>query len=82
MAGRQIFKPDGFKNVEKDGSVCGFEFQFKLQYYRFPWSAAYQAPLSMGFSRQEYWSGCHSIVYKAINATVHLLAMCIFFLKV
>ena len=22
-----------------------------------PWSAAYQAPLSMGFSRQEYWSG-------------------------
>ena len=22
-----------------------------------PWSAAYQAPLSMGFSKQEYWSG-------------------------
>ena len=22
-----------------------------------PWSVAYQAPLSMGFSRQEYWSG-------------------------
>ena len=22
-----------------------------------PWSAARQAPLSMGFSRQEYWSG-------------------------
>ena len=22
-----------------------------------PWPAAYQAPLSMGFSRQEYWSG-------------------------
>ena len=22
-----------------------------------PWAAAYQAPLSMGFSRQEYWSG-------------------------
>ena len=21
-----------------------------------PWTAAYQAPLSMGFSRQEYWS--------------------------
>ena len=21
------------------------------------WTAAYQAPLSMGFSRQEYWSG-------------------------
>ena len=22
-----------------------------------PWTAAYQAPSSMGFSRQEYWSG-------------------------
>ena len=22
-----------------------------------PWTAAYQAPLSMGVSRQEYWSG-------------------------
>ena len=24
---------------------------------RDPWTAAYQAPLSMEFSRQEYWSG-------------------------
>ena len=22
-----------------------------------PWTVAYQAPLSMGFARQEYWSG-------------------------
>ena len=22
-----------------------------------PWTAAHQAPLSMGFSREEYWSG-------------------------
>ena len=22
-----------------------------------PWTAAYQAPPSMGFSRQQYWSG-------------------------
>ena len=22
-----------------------------------PWSVVYQAPLSMGYSRQEYWSG-------------------------
>ena len=26
-----------------------------------PWTAAYQAPLSMGFSRQEYWSGVPSL---------------------
>ena len=25
-----------------------------------PWTVAYQAPPSMGFSRQEYWSGGHS----------------------
>ena len=27
-----------------------------------PWTVARQAPLSMGFSRQEYWSGCHSLL--------------------
>ena len=27
-----------------------------------PWTAAHQALLSMGFSRQEYWSGCHCIL--------------------
>ena len=28
--------------------------------FTIPWTAAYQAPLSMGFSRQEYWSGVPS----------------------
>ena len=27
------------------------------QLFATPWTAAYQAPLSLGFSRQEYWSG-------------------------
>ena len=27
-----------------------------------PWTAAYQAPPSMGFSKQEYWSGCHCLL--------------------
>ena len=26
-----------------------------------PWTVACQAPLSMGFPRQEYWSGCHAL---------------------
>ena len=26
-----------------------------------PWTAAYQAPLSVGFSRQEYWSRDYSV---------------------
>ena len=28
-----------------------------VQLFATPWTAASQAPLSMGFSRQEYWSG-------------------------
>ena len=27
-----------------------------------PWTVAYQASLSMGFSRQEYLSGCHCLL--------------------
>ena len=26
------------------------------------WTVAHQAPLSTGFSSQEYWSGCHSLL--------------------
>ena len=29
----------------------------RVQLLATPWTAAYQAPASMGFSRQEYWSG-------------------------
>ena len=32
----------------------------RVQLFATPWSAAYQAPPSMGFSRQEYWSGVPS----------------------
>ena len=28
-----------------------------VQLFATPWTAAYQAPLPMGFSSQEYWSG-------------------------
>ena len=37
-----------YENVKLNGRVCLFAT---------PWTKAYQAPLSMGFSRQEYWSG-------------------------
>ena len=29
----------------------------RVQLFAAPWTVAYQAPPSMGFSRQEYWSG-------------------------
>ena len=41
-----------------------FTFQFKLvkllsrvRLFATPWTVAHQVPLSMGFSRKEYWSG-------------------------
>ena len=42
-----------------------------------PWTAAYQTPPSMGFSRQEYWSGVplpsskgSYLKYKCVSLTV------------
>ena len=41
-----------------------------------PWTATYQAPLSMGFSRQEYWSGVplpspHTCRHTYIHTLIH-----------
>ena len=32
----------------------------RVRLFATPWTAAYQAPLSVGYSRQEYWSGVPS----------------------
>ena len=38
--------------------ACSVDYTVWLQWLCVtPWTAAHQAPLSMGFSRQEYWSG-------------------------
>ena len=29
----------------------------RVLFFAIPWTVAHQAPLSMGFPRQEYWSG-------------------------
>ena len=39
-----------------------------------PWSAACQAPLSMGFSRQKYWSGL-SWIFLTQGSNLHLLCL-------
>ena len=36
-----------------------------------PWTAAHQAPLSMGFSRQEHWSGVHCLLHLYILHNTH-----------
>ena len=41
-----------------------------------PWTLARQAPLSMGFSRQEYWSGLHFLlqgIFSTQGLDLHLL---------
>ena len=35
-------------------SVCGLS---NVQLFATPWTLAHQAPVSIGFSQQEYWSG-------------------------
>ena len=37
--------------------VSVYAKSFQLCHFVTPWIVAHQAPLSMGFSRQEYWSG-------------------------
>ena len=37
--------------------VCGFQVTSVVCDSAMPWTVACQAPLYMGFSRQEYWSG-------------------------
>ena len=37
--------------------IDAFELWCWRRLLRVPWTVAHQAPVSMGFSRQEYWSG-------------------------
>ena len=37
--------------------ACTLSWWSHVQFFETPWTAAHQALLSMGFSRQEYWSG-------------------------
>ena len=41
-----------------------------VQLFATPWTAAYQAPPSMGFSRQEYWSGVPSPSLKDLHSHI------------
>ena len=45
------------KITDKGESEKKVESLSRVQLSVTPWNVAYQAPLSMEFSRQEYWSG-------------------------
>ena len=59
-----------------------------VQLYATPWTEAYQAPLSMRFSRQEYWSGVPLpspwfllvCIYSFISVIVFFTSSWLFFL--
>ena len=42
--------------------VCVCVCLSNVQLFAIPWTKACQAPLPMGLSRQEHWSGCHSLL--------------------
>ena len=42
---------------QEDPLAKGMAAHSSIFGWRIPWTVAYQAPLSMGFSRQDYWSG-------------------------
>ena len=56
------------RNVQAGGDICIYMTESlhdglvakSCPTLAIPWSVARQAPLSMGFSRQEYWSGLPS----------------------
>ena len=45
-----------------------------------PWTAAYQAPPSMGFSRQEYWSGLPLPSLMSMQKTVQKIFLVVLFI--
>ena len=44
-------------NINKEGHVGQTTSRLVMSDSETPWTVAHQAPLSMGLSRQEYWSG-------------------------
>ena len=64
---------------KEDAQVWNWELLVLLSHVWFfvtPWTVVCQAPLSMGFSRQEYWSGWSLYDYK-----MSLIIVAIFYSK-
>ena len=62
---------------------CESELLSHIQLLATPWTAAYQAPPSMGFSRQEYWSGVPLPSCQSLYLTItHVFKIMSTFIKV
>ena len=44
-------------SASPEAPVVATQLLSRVRFFATPWTVARQAPLSMGFSRQEYWSG-------------------------
>ena len=63
-------------STQNDMRACVFSCFSHVWFFVTPWTVAHQSPLSIGFSRQEYWSGCHFIiqgVFLTQGSNLHLL---------
>ena len=52
-----LLKAPGFPSLLEDKERKKVNSLSCVRFFATLWTVAYQAPLSMGFSRQEYWSG-------------------------
>ena len=59
LAALRIFVP-GLPTNLLNALCCAVSRSFGSDSFVTPWTVAHQPPLSMGFSRQEYWSGLPS----------------------
>ena len=50
----QVTRP---KAALRNRNPLNVESLSRVRFFVTPWTVAYQAPLPMGFSKQEYWSG-------------------------
>ena len=66
------------KLVRLELRQCCAELLRHIWLFVIPWTVAHQAHLSMGFPRQEYWSGCHILlqgIFLTQGSNLHLLCL-------
>ena len=57
MSGVSKSRPEVSCDLRKLSLVSEVKSLSRVRLFATPWTVAHQAPPSMGFSRQEYWSG-------------------------
>ena len=54
---KEIYKSNRIKRLFIAEILCSRSYFSRVQLFMTPWTVAHQAPLSVEFSRQEYWRG-------------------------